>query len=141
MCIKEGRDILYTVLKEKTPLRKGLRRVNELFSSIHVDYTRIKPKVKITGEFWAMTTEGEGNYQLQRWLESEGAEVIVEPVSNWITYIFWEHAERARERMRVKKGSMKLIIWLKIANLIFNSYYNVYRAALNFRPEPLPSQR
>ncbi|MBI5756075.1 MAG: hypothetical protein HZA12_04040 [Nitrospirae bacterium] len=140
-CIKEGRDILYTALKEKTPLRKGLRRVNGLFSSIHVDYSRIKPKVKITGEFWAMTTEGEGNYQLQRWLESEGAEVIVEPVSNWITYIFWEHIERARERMRVKKGSVKVIIGLKIANLIFNSYYNVYRAALNFRPEPLPSQQ
>ncbi len=29
----------------------------------------------IIGEFWAMTTEGDGNYQLQRFLEAEGAEV------------------------------------------------------------------
>ena len=39
-----------------------------------VDRTSAKPKVSIIGEFWAMTTEGDGNYQLQRFLESEGAE-------------------------------------------------------------------
>ncbi|MBI4580472.1 MAG: hypothetical protein HY718_12260, partial [Planctomycetes bacterium] len=29
---------------------------------IEVDYTRPKPIVKITGEFWAQTTEGDGNF-------------------------------------------------------------------------------
>ena len=36
-------------------------------------------KVGIIGEFWAMTTEGDGNYRLQRFLESEGAEVDIQP--------------------------------------------------------------
>ena len=34
----------------------------------------------IIGEFWAMTTEGDGNYQLQRFLESEGAEADIQLV-------------------------------------------------------------
>lgn len=36
--------------------------------------TQAKPKTSVLGEFWAMTTEGDGNYHLQRFLEKEGAE-------------------------------------------------------------------
>jgi predicted nucleotide-binding protein (sugar kinase/HSP70/actin superfamily) len=139
-CIQSGRDILYSALKEKKPLRNTLKNISKLFSDIKVDYSRIKPKVKLTGEFWAMTTEGEGNYMLQRWLESEGAEVITEPVSNWVSFIFWEHAERAKERLRVKKGAYKTILGLKAASLLFHCYYTSFRSALKFRPEPLSSQ-
>ena len=139
-CIESGRDILYSALKEKKPLRSILKKINQLFSEIKVDYSRIKPKVKLTGEFWAMTTEGEGNYMLQRWLESEGAEVVTEPVSNWVSFIFWEHAERAKERRKVKKGAYKTILGLKAASLLFHYYYASYRSALKFRPDALSSQ-
>ncbi len=40
--------------------------------------TQVKPKVAVIGEFWAMTTEGDGNYDLQRYLEQEGAEVDIQ---------------------------------------------------------------
>ncbi|MBC8080640.1 MAG: 2-hydroxyglutaryl-CoA dehydratase, partial [Gorillibacterium sp.] len=40
-------------------------------------------------EFWAMTTEGDGNYQLQQFLEEEGAEVEVQPVLAWILFLIW----------------------------------------------------
>ncbi|MEK6714182.1 MAG: hypothetical protein AABY41_08340 [Nitrospirota bacterium] len=139
-CIQIGRDILYSALKEKKPLRNTLKNISKLFSDIKVDYSRIKPKVKLTGEFWAMTTEGDGNYMLQRWLESEGAEVITEPVSNWVSFIFWEHAERAKERIKVKKGAYKAILGLKAASLLFHCYYTSYRSALKFRPDALSSQ-
>jgi len=49
-----------------------------------------KPKVAIIGEFWAMSTEGDGNYQLQRFLESEGAEVDVQLISAWLLYMVWQ---------------------------------------------------
>ena len=42
-------------------------------SQVPVDYTRFKPIVKITGEFWAQTTEGDGNFNMFRFLEREGA--------------------------------------------------------------------
>ncbi|MFQ5664442.1 MAG: hypothetical protein ACE5HL_11495, partial [Terriglobia bacterium] len=38
-----------------------LERVQERLNAIRVDRTRCKPVVKVTGEFWAQTTEGDGN--------------------------------------------------------------------------------
>ena len=37
-----------------------------------------------------MTTEGDGNYQLQRFLEKEGAEADIQFVTAWILYNLWE---------------------------------------------------
>ena len=58
---------------------------------VQVDRLQPKPKVSIIGEFWAMTTEGDGNYRLQRFLESEGAEVDIQLVTAWLLYNIWEH--------------------------------------------------
>jgi len=66
----------------------ALRRCREIVASdLEVDYTRPKPLVKITGEFWAQTTEGAGNFHMFDFLEGEGAEVLVEPVATWIDYL------------------------------------------------------
>lgn len=140
-CIAESREILYSTLQNKASIPRSLRRINKLFSAIQVDYSRIKPKVKITGEFWAMTTEGDGNYNLHRWLESEGAEVIADPISNWAEYVFWEHTQSAKDRLGIKKGSASSIIQLGIAKFLFKLYYNSYRSKLSSRPERLPSQQ
>ena len=37
-----------------------------------------------------MTTEGDGNYQLQRFLESEGAECDIQLVAAWLLYMLWK---------------------------------------------------
>lgn len=139
-CIEEARRILYESLQNKTKLSSALRKINKIFSSIQVDYSRIKPKVKITGEFWAMTTEGEGNYELQRWLESEGAEVITEPVSSWVQYMIWEGMQHVTERRGIRKGYVQTILQLRLAAMVFKFYYNFYRSLLRFRPDPLPHQ-
>lgn len=65
---------------------------------IEVDYLRPKPICKITGEFWAQTTEGDGNFRMFRFLESEGAEVLVEPVTTWLTYMLNQAVNAARDR-------------------------------------------
>jgi predicted nucleotide-binding protein (sugar kinase/HSP70/actin superfamily) len=61
-----------------------------------------KPKVSIIGEFWAMTTEGDGNHRLQRFLEQEGAEVDIQPVDAWILYMIWEHQHDTRKRLTLR---------------------------------------
>jgi hypothetical protein len=68
----------------------ALHRGKKILSAIEVDRTRAKPKVSILGEFWAMTTEGDGNYQLQRFLEKEGAECDIQFVTAWVLYNIWE---------------------------------------------------
>ena len=37
-----------------------------------------------------MTTEGDGNYGLQKFLEAEGAECDIQPVTAWILFMIWE---------------------------------------------------
>jgi len=54
-----------------------------------VDRLRVKPVVKVTGEFWAQTTEGDGNFRMFSFLEREGAQVMVEPIGTWIMYMLW----------------------------------------------------
>jgi len=65
---------------------------------IEVDFTRAKPIVKITGEFWAQTTEGDGNFRMFPFLEGEGAEVLVEPVATWIAYMLNQARNKAKDR-------------------------------------------
>jgi predicted nucleotide-binding protein (sugar kinase/HSP70/actin superfamily) len=74
--------------------------------NVKVDRTIIKPKVSIIGEFWAMTTEGDGNYGLQKFLESEGAECDIQPVTAWILFMIWEQTWDTQQRM-VLRGEDK----------------------------------
>jgi predicted nucleotide-binding protein (sugar kinase/HSP70/actin superfamily) len=65
---------------------------------IEVDWLRAKPVVKVTGEFWAQTTEGDGNFKMFPFLEGEGAEVLVEPVATWICYMLHQAGLKAGDR-------------------------------------------
>lgn len=70
-------------------LEKVLKECKKRLNQIKVDYCRVLPVVKITGEFFAQSTDGDGNYKMFQFLEDEGCEIIVEPVSTWIMYLLW----------------------------------------------------
>jgi predicted nucleotide-binding protein (sugar kinase/HSP70/actin superfamily) len=123
-------------------LMKALREVRDRFDSIPVDRTRVKPLVKITGEFWAQTTEGDGNFNMFRFLEKEGAQVIVEPIGTWICYLMHQAKQEARDKRgldlvadgvsrwnipKVFKNRMntrKKLAMLTVAETIFKREYN-----------------
>lgn len=86
------------------PLREVARRMNE----IDVDRLQPKPVVKITGEFWAQTTEGDGNFNMFRFLQGEGAEIITEPIATWLTYMLWQEKIKARDRRRIDEADQEL---------------------------------
>jgi predicted nucleotide-binding protein (sugar kinase/HSP70/actin superfamily) len=67
---------------------------------IAIDRTRLKPVVKIIGEFWAQTTEGGGNYRMFEFLEKEGAQVQPEAIGTWIAYLL----AHARLQMYPRRG-------------------------------------
>ena len=69
--------------------REALTAARERIGAIEVDRLRVKPVVKVTGEFWAQTTEGDGNFRMFSFLEREGAQVMVEPIGTWIMYMLW----------------------------------------------------
>ena len=77
----------------------ALKHCRDRFNSIAIDRTRAKPTVKVTGEFWAQSTEGDGNFHMFKFLVREGAQCIVEPVATWVPYLLFlarQNAEAAK---------------------------------------------
>jgi len=89
--------------------------------NVQVDRTVVKPKVSIIGEFWAMTTEGDGNYGLQRFLEAEGAECDIQPVTAWILFMIWEQTWDTQQRMvlRHEDKSRKGLVGVNVRKKLF----------------------
>jgi len=79
-------------------LTSALRTCRDRFDEVEVDRLQPKPVVKITGEFWAQTTEGDGNFNMFRFLNAEGAEVIAEPIATWIAYLLWQTKIKSKDR-------------------------------------------
>lgn len=82
--------IMTDALEQRKSLLSALRSCRTLLGNISVDRLQPKPTVCVIGEIWAMSTEGDGNYGMHRFLEEEGAEVLVQPLYNWLLYLFWE---------------------------------------------------
>ncbi|MGH9432416.1 MAG: activator of (R)-2-hydroxyglutaryl-CoA dehydratase [Terriglobia bacterium] len=78
----------------------ALHEVRDRFNAIPIDRTRVKPIVKITGEFWAQTTEGDGNFNMFKFLEKEGAQALVEPIGTWIMYMI----HQAKQQIKDERG-------------------------------------
>lgn len=96
--IEQSKRICYDALLNGRSILFALMKCKRLFAEIEVDRSIPKPKVAIIGEFWAMTTEGDGNYRLQRFIEHEGAEADIQFVTAWLLYNIWEVAYDTGER-------------------------------------------
>jgi len=90
---------------------EALETVRKRFDEIEVDRFRVKPVVKITGEFWAQTTEGDGNFNMFRFLEREGSEVIVEPIGTWIMYMIHQYKQSLSDRKGVVEDQGETPWW------------------------------
>ncbi len=120
----------------------ALRHCRERFNEIEVDRLRVKPIVKITGEFWAQTTEGDGNFNMFAFLQREGAQVLVEPIGTWIMYMMHQVVQKYRDFKGLEEGAVLPPIWklaprakiewefrqklakIKLAEAIFRSEYH-----------------
>lgn len=144
----EAKKLCGEALRKGEKMEPALRRVREMFAKIPCDFTRVKPKVKITGEFWAMTTEGDGNYHMGSWLESEGAQVQVEPVTTWIDYLMYIGKYDIKRKFGLpladgKVNRLKQVkSWVLLSALkyYFRNKYDGLRKVLGMKPLPLPDQ-
>lgn len=89
----------------------ALERCRDMFDAVEVDRLRVKPIVKITGEFWAQTTEGDGNFNMFRFLEREGAQVLVEPIGTWIMYMIHQVIQKYTDTKGLEDGAVLPPIW------------------------------
>jgi predicted nucleotide-binding protein (sugar kinase/HSP70/actin superfamily) len=81
-----------------TDYLEALRTATDKMNTIEVDRTKVKPVVKITGEFWAQITEGDGNFNMFNFLEREGAQVVVEPIATWVAYLLYQAKAHAKAK-------------------------------------------
>src|SRR5713226_1006210 len=83
----------------------------EKLNSIEVDRMRVKPIVKITGEFWAQITEGDGNFHMFEFLEREGAQVLTEPIATWVAYLLNQAKAISARKKDVEKHHQHIAWW------------------------------
>ncbi len=100
--LTEAKALIGRALLERRSLMRAMIRARRVLAVVEVDRLQIKPAVGIIGEFWAMTTEGDGNYRMQRFLESEDAEVVAQPLMAWVLFMIWEVRRDTRQRMALR---------------------------------------
>jgi predicted nucleotide-binding protein (sugar kinase/HSP70/actin superfamily) len=100
--IEVAKKTCYEAFVDKSSILWALYKAKDAFLDVKVDRLLPKPKVSIIGEFWAMTTEGDGNYQLQRFLEGEGAEADIQLVAAWLLYMIWESRNDTKNRKMLR---------------------------------------
>lgn len=134
-----------------------LPSVSRELDEIEVDWLRVKPVVKVVGEFWAQMTESDGNFRMLDFLEKEGAEVSIEPISTWILYLLQQKSANAAQRGKMARHtapwtSPKQAIMARLASYVkrlgFSAGAGIYRhhfhrlaKLLGLPPQHLASQR
>lgn len=101
-----------------SPWREALAQACERLAQVRVDWLRVKPVVKVTGEFYSAISEGEANYRLYRQMEDLGAEVRVDPIGNLILYWLYEARLNNHRRNGLRPG-----YWKKKALLAFSEWF------------------
>lgn len=155
--IARAKQRLARAFETRKGMWKALWQTRKELAAIKVDRSQVKPRVAIIGEFWAMTTEGDGNYKMQRFLEQEGAEVEIQLVVNWVLYMMWAARYDTLERAQLKgadvslvqdkKGSKfalggvqvgKKLLMLKVGEFLLKGMFAIYARLLGLRAYKLP---
>src|SRR5215510_9853853 len=154
--VKESVEHLYDVFRKRpqrgpwsslawhltTPyFARALRDVHRRFATIEVDRLRAKPVVKITGEFYLQTVEGDPNYNIHRWLEAEGAEVYPAAITIWLDYLMRHAGQDYEDHIGIDRYARLKAGGLKAGQRVLRFAYDRMRRALGGLPREMPGQR
>jgi predicted nucleotide-binding protein (sugar kinase/HSP70/actin superfamily) len=153
---RDGIEILYRALLQRPRRGKkwgslawhlatpyfvnAMREVRRRFDEVEVDRLRVKPKVKITGEFYLQTVEGDPNYNIHRWLESEGAEVYPAVITVWFDYLMRMAAQEFEDHIGIDRSAYLKSKGIHAAQGLLRWTYDRLRRALGGVPHELPRQ-
>lgn len=152
IAIAESKKIIYDALANNKLLIPALLKCKPHFAKVKVDWLQAKPRVSIIGEFWAMTTEGEGNYEVKKFLEGEGAESDVQLLAAWILYSLWELRYDAGERADLRGadtsyyglggsgpfGAMKKLLTSRVGDVALRALFQSFAYSMGLYGYVLP---
>jgi predicted nucleotide-binding protein (sugar kinase/HSP70/actin superfamily) len=143
------KKLLHDCFQRRGSTLLAMRQCRKILKQVKVDWLKPKPKVSVIGEFWAMTTEGDGNYRLQRFLEQEGAEVDTQMVFSWILYLIWQARWDTKRRMMLRKSDharmangdknvRKVLFLLWVAKTGLHTVFGLYAKLIGLSHYHLP---
>jgi len=119
---------------------QALREVHRRFERIEVDRLRVKPVVKITGEFYLQTVEGDPNYNIHHWLETEGAEVYPAAITIWLDYLMRHAGQDYEDHIGIDRLARLKLGGIKTGMRLLRRTYDGMRRALGGLPHEMPDQ-
>lgn len=152
---REAIEYLYEVLRRR-PLRgkkwgslawhlctgyfaDAMREVRKRFDRIEVDRLRVKPMVKLSGEFY-LQTEGVQNHNIHRWLEAEGAEVYPSAISIWLDYLLRLAEQDAEDHIGISRNARLDLFKVRLTQKILRGTYARMRHAFGDAPREMLDQ-
>jgi len=154
--VKATVELLYEAMKQRPPMRSSvgtawwhlstrrfttvLHQARRLFDAIELDRLRVKPIVKVTGEFYLQTVEGDPNHNIHRWLEAEGAEVYPAAITVWLDYLMRVATQRHDDRRGLRAGARRRAALIRGGQRVLHWAHGRMRNALGGAPRELPDQ-
>ncbi len=117
---------------------KALKKVNKKLTAVKLKNNQ-KPLIFVTGEFFANLAHNDGNYNLRRFITSEGCEVIPGNFTQRTLYDNWRRSVEAKRGMKYAetkeeyKFHKKFLKKQKMSSWVVNKIYSSYVKAL--KPE------
>ncbi len=118
--VKEARALVQEGISQGRWIR-GMWQARKILRSMKLKREK-RPVVHIMGEFWAKTTDGEGNYHLFRFIEKEGGVVSNETLTDWLLHQIWRArwiASRKRTGRIWSGTEVQLLVLEKLIKFFF----------------------
>ncbi len=144
--LESCKEIISKAFLKHSSLVKAMWQCRNILSQVKLNRLQPKAKVIVMGEFWAAMTEGDGNYNLHRFLEAEGAECIPQPILNRLMLSLWEAEQTLfkKELLAVENGkrvdfsNLKSKLMIKAAKAAVKTHFTLYAKAIGLHNYEIP---
>jgi len=145
--MEQCRLIVSEAFEKKKNITKALWSCRKVLEEVKLNRLQPKAKVLVMGEFWAAMTEGDGNYNLHRFLEAEGAECIPQPILNRLMLSIWEAERKLHKKealtvetnKKVDFSNVKSRIMIKLAKAAVKTHFTLYAKAIGLHDYEIPN--
>ncbi len=145
--VEECFEIISDTFMQEENLVLAMWRCRKVLEKVELNRLQPKAKVMVMGEFWAAMTEGDGNYNLHKFLESEGAECIPQPILSRLMLSIWEAEYAAgkvkdledQEMKSIDFSNVKTKIMMKLAKAAVKTYFTLYAKAAGLHDYEIPN--
>jgi predicted nucleotide-binding protein (sugar kinase/HSP70/actin superfamily) len=144
--IEKCKEIVTQAFLNHSSLIKAMWKCRSVLEKVKLNRLEPKAKVMVMGEFWAAMTEGDGNYNLHKFLEAEGAECLPQPILNRLMLSLWEAEQALKNReelevadhKRIDFSNAKTRVLIKAGKTAIKTHFSLYAKAIGLHNYEIP---